>query len=246
MGLKQTRITLRSHHEKRRSHVSYTGRLERLKDISEVRRITSQHDRRKKTSRWAHTRLGDWYATNLAALEAKIKGVETVKTKMGPSARKNRRRKLKKAEAKEVLSESKSGLELKRNEAEVAAAAEAKMQMKERTKTRLAINLAKRLAVAAERRAVAEEAQKKKEERKKTSLAISLAKHLVVAAERLAAAEKANAAEIAAVAAEPQKKKDEHKQKVVVEEEEEEKKRKRRRRIKYEKIREEKYTCGTI
>ena len=213
VGLKQTRITLRSHHEKRRSHVSYTGRLKRLKDISEVRRITSQHDRRKKTSRWAHTRLGDWYATKLAALEAKIKGVESVKTNMGPSARKNRRRKLKKAEAKEVLSESKSGLELKRNEAEVAAAAaaEAKMQMKERTKTRLAINLAKRLAVAAERRAVAEEAQKKKEERKKTSLAISLAKHLVVAAERLAAAEKANAAEIAAVAAEPQKKKDEHK-----------------------------------
>ena len=71
-------------------------RLARLKAVSEVRRITSQQDRRKKTSVLAHTRLGDWYATKLAALEAKIKSLETVKTKVGPSARKNWRRKLKK------------------------------------------------------------------------------------------------------------------------------------------------------
>ena len=73
-------------------------RLERLKAVSEVRRITSQQDRRKKTSVLAHTRLGDWYATKLAALKAKIKSLESVKTKVGPSTRKNRRRrKLKKA-----------------------------------------------------------------------------------------------------------------------------------------------------
>jgi len=142
----------------------------------------------------------------IKGLEAKIKGLETVKT---PSARKNQRRKEKfNAAAKEMLAESKSGLELKPNEAEIAAAAEAKKKKEERNKTRLAINLAKRLTVAEERRAVAEEAQKKKEERKKNSLAIHLAKHLTVAAERLAAAEKANAAEMAAAAAEHRKKKD--------------------------------------